>query len=637
MVQQKFRYRNRFLAGIPPGIQKLYVCLLRLFTEQPEMRHNFLYGIAFFLCVCLAHPAKAQLQELAAGLLNAPGPTGQPVTFSDSIHRQDSIKLQEMELRLQEMELHKIVLQSKLDSTLQFSKEDSLRRQRQISRIDSLRKVTPGFPVIVDNDTLFMLYAQRRGVSTRERVHNISATIEQLGKSFTNRKDSLYVFESEYVSDLMCGQTVICELTDQDALWQNTPRQKLAADYLSVISEKIKSLREEHSLLSLAKRIFFFLLVIAIQYVLFVLTAYVFKKLKRRIVRLQRTRLRPISIREYEVLPRHRQARILLFLSNILRYTAILLQLMVSVPILFSIFPQTEDLARRIFSYMLAPVKLIVSAVVNYIPNLFIIVAIYFCIRYIIKGLRYMANEIESERLKISGFYPDWAQPTYNIIRFLLYAFMIAMIYPYLPGSNSGVFQGISVFVGLIVSLGSSAVIGNIIAGLVITYMRPFKVGDRIKLNETVGNVIEKTPFVTRIRTPKNEVVTIPNSFIMSSHTTNYSSSARNYGLIIHSTVTIGYDTPWRKVHRLLIEAAKMTHGISSDPEPFVLETELSDFYPVYQINAFIRDADRLPRIYSELHQHIQDVFNKAGVEIMSPHYRAERDGNEVTIPKSAE
>lgn len=601
------------------------------------MRHNFLYGIAFFLCVCLAHPAKAQLQELAAGLLNAPALAGQPVTFSDSIHRQDSIKLQEMELRLQEMELHKIVLQSKLDSTLQFSKEDSLRRQRQISRIDSLRKVTPGFPVIVDNDTLFMLYAQRRGVSTRERVHNISAIIEQLGKSFTNRKDSLYVFESEYASDLMCGQTVICELTDQDALWQNTPRQKLAADYLSVISEKIKSLREEHSLLSLAKRIFFFLLVIAIQYVLFVLTAYVFKKLKRRIVRLQRTRLRPISIREYEVLPRHRQARILLFLSNILRYTAILLQLMVSVPILFSIFPQTEDLARRIFSYMLAPVKLIVSAVVNYIPNLFIIVAIYFCIRYIIKGLRYMANEIESERLKISGFYPDWAQPTYNIIRFLLYAFMIAMIYPYLPGSNSGVFQGISVFVGLIVSLGSSAVIGNIIAGLVITYMRPFKVGDRIKLNETVGNVIEKTPFVTRIRTPKNEVVTIPNSFIMSSHTTNYSSSARNYGLIIHSTVTIGYDTPWRKVHRLLIEAAKMTHGISSDPEPFVLETELSDFYPVYQINAFIRDADRLPRIYSELHQHIQDVFNKAGVEIMSPHYRAERDGNEVTIPKSAE
>ena len=210
---------------------------------------------------------------------------------------------------------------------------------------------------------------------------------------------------------------------------------------------------------------------------------------------------------------------------------------------------------------------------------------------------------------------------------------MIAMIYPYLPGSDSGVFQGISVFVGLIISLGSSTVIGNIIAGLVITYMRPFKLGDRIQLNETTGNVIEKTPFVTRLRTPKNEVVTIPNSFIMSSHTTNYSVSARQYGLIIHSTVTIGYDVPWRQVHQLLINAARQTTGVLPEPKPFVLETELSDYYPCYQINAYIKDADKLGDIYSDLHQNIQDVFNEAGVEIMSPHYFAGRDGSASTIP----
>lgn len=184
---------------------------------------------------------------------------------------------------------------------------------------------------------------------------------------------------------------------------------------------------------------------------------------------------------------------------------------------------------------------------------------------------------------------------------------MIAMIYPYLPGSNSGVFQGISVFVGLIVSLGSSTVIGNIIAGLVITYMRPFKIGDRIKLNDTMGNVVEKTPLVTRIRTPKNEVVTIPNSFVMSSHTVNFSQSAREYGLIIHSEVSIGYDVPWRVVNKLLIEAALNTPGVVDDPRPFVLSTSLSDWYPVYQVNAYIKDADRLADIYSALHQNIQD------------------------------
>ena len=178
-------------------------------------------------------------------------------------------------------------------------------------------------------------------------------------------------------------------------------------------------------------------------------------------------------------------------------------------------------------------------------------------------------------------------------------------------------------------------VIGNIIAGLVITYMRPFKLGDRIKLNDTTGNVIEKTPLVTRIRTPKNELVTIPNSFIMSSHTVNYSASARTYGLIIHAEVSIGYDVPWRKVHSLLLKAAQATQGVAADPEPFVLETELQDWYPVYQINAYITEADQLAQIYSNLYQSIQDVFAEADVEIMSPHYMAVRDGNETTIPKS--
>ena len=431
----------------------------------------------------------------------------------------------------------------------------------------------------------------------------------------------------------MYGDKVILSITDQDALWQNLSRIALAEQYQPIIQNKIQELREQHSILQIAKRVLLFILVIIIQYFLLKLTNYLFKKLRRKIIWLKQNRLRSITIRDYEFLNTHRQGRVLMFFTNVIRWIVLLIQLTISVPILFAIFPQTEDLALKIFSYLLEPVKMIFKSVASYIPNLFIILVIYYCIKYIVKGIQYIANEIESENLKISGFYPDWAQPTFNIIRFLLYAFMIAMIYPYLPGSDSGVFQGISVFVGLIISLGSSTVIGNIIAGLVITYMRPFKLGDRIQLNETTGNVIEKTPFVTRLRTPKNEVVTIPNSFIMSSHTTNYSVSARQYGLIIHSTVTIGYDVPWRQVHQLLINAARQTTGVLPEPKPFVLETELSDYYPCYQINAYIKDADKLGDIYSDLHQNIQDVFNEAGVEIMSPHYFAGRDGSASTIP----
>ena len=208
-------------------------------------------------------------------------------------------------------------------------------------------------------------------------------------------------------------------------------------------------------------------------------------------------------------------------------------------------------------------------------------------------------------------------------------------MYPYLPGAHSKIFQGISVFAGLLVSFGSASAISNIMAGLAIIYMRPFKIGDRIKINDVMGDVIEKTTLVTRVRTPKNEIVTIPNSFILSKHVTNFSNSANQFGLIMFSTVTIGYDVPWRQVNKLLIEAALATDGIQKDPQPFVLELSLDDNYPVYQINAYIKDADKEAHIKSAMLQNIQDYFDKAGVEILSPSYIATRNGNESTIPKT--
>lgn len=560
-------------------------------------------------------------------------------TASDTLtgeerYKQDSIRIQEMALQLQEMKLNEILLRTELDNVRnQNQMADSLKMAEQRRCIDSLRALTPGVPVLVNGDTLFMLYAERGGYSAFDRADMINDILIKIGKDRSLHRDSVYMLENDGYIDIMYGNKVIFSITDQDAIWQGTSRQELAKQYIPIFVAKIKDLKEEHNILQIAKRTFLFILVLVVQYLFFRLTNFLFRKLRRRIIRFKQQRLKPIIIRDYELLNTHRLGRILIFFSNLLRYVVLLIQLMFSVPMLFVIFPQTEKLALKIFFYIIEPIKMVLKSIVEYIPNLFIILVIWYCIKYIIKGIHYIANEIEDEKLKITGFYPDWAQPTFNIIRFLLYAFMIAMIYPYLPGSNSGVFQGISVFVGLIISLGSSTVIGNIIAGLVITYMRPFKIGDRIKLNDTVGNVIEKTPFVTRLRTPKNEVVTIPNAFIMSSHTVNYSASARQFGLIIHTTVTIGYDAPWRQVHQLLINAARSTPGVLEHPKPFVLETELQDYYPCYQINAYIKDADKLAQISSDLHQNIQDFFNEAGVEIMSPHYYAGRDGNATTIP----
>ncbi|WP_462357605.1 mechanosensitive ion channel family protein [Phocaeicola coprocola] len=550
----------------------------------------------------------------------------------------DSVRLTKVQEELAAVRLNEANLRMEIEQMkLTAYAADSVKRTRQKQRIDSLRQVTQGVPVIVDDDTLFYFYAKRGGHTPQQRAENVANDITALGKRFNLKPDSLYIESSDIVTDVMYDNKVIVSFTDQDGLWEGCTRDQLAAEKRLVILEKLKVMKEEHGFLQLCKRVAYFVLVLVGQFLLFWGTNWLFRRVKVRIVKLRNTRLKPFSIQDYELLDTHKQVKLLIFLASLVRYAFMLLQLLLSVPLLFSTFPQTKNLAFQLFSYIWNPVKSILVGIVSYIPNLFTIFVICLAIRYLVRLFRYLAGEVQSERLKLRGFYPDWAIPTYHIIRFLLYAFMIAMIYPYLPGSNSGVFQGISVFVGLIVSLGSSTVIGNIIAGLVITYMRPFKIGDRIKLNDTTGNVIEKTPLVTRIRTPKNEVVTIPNSFVMSSHTVNFSQSAREYGLIIHSEVSIGYDVPWRKVNKLLIEAALNTPGVVDDPRPFILSTSLNDWYPVYQVNAYIKDADKLAQIYSDLHQSIQDRFNEEGIEIMSPHYMAVRDGNASTLPPKGE
>lgn len=588
-------------------------------------------ALCFGLLLLFASGASAQLVEKVLDILNEDtlGTVVAQKPDTDSLHL---LKIKEdLETsRLNEANLRMEIEQMKL----KYDAADSLKLAKQRLRIDSLRRMTPGIPVIVEGDTLYYLFAKRGGHTPQQRAEMNAAAIMELGRRFNLQPDSVYIDSSDIVTDLMYGNKVLSSFTDQDGLWEGCSRDQLAAAKRKVIVDKLKVMKDEHSLWQLGKRILYFILVIVGQFLLFKLTIWLFNKLKARIQRLKDTKLKPISIQDYELLDTQKQVNLLVFLASLLRYAVMLLQLILTVPLLFAIFPQTKDLAYKLFSYIWEPIKSIFLGIVEYIPNLFTIFVIWLAVKYLVRLVRYLASEIQSERLKIGGFYADWAMPTFHIVRFLLYAFMIAMIYPYLPGSKSGVFQGISVFVGLIVSLGSSTVIGNIIAGLVITYMRPFKLGDRIKLNDTTGNVIEKTPLVTRIRTPKNEVVTIPNSFIMSSHTVNFSQSARDYGLIIHSEVSIGYDIPWRKTHQLLIEAALNTPGVVDDPRPFVLETSLQDYYPVYQVNAYIKDANQLAQVYSDLHQNIQDRFNEEGIEIMSPHYIATRDGNETTIPK---
>ncbi len=605
------------------NISKVNIIISRIhrLLQYREVRMLF---VLVFSVLLFPSDINSQLIKKAGELLTSSQSGRQMDSIAKSADESltsDSVRMLELTLQLEQMKLNEIMLRSKLDENNQIQVEDSIKRARQIQRIDSLRAVTPGVPVVVDGDTLFRIYAARGGHSAIDRAETTSDVLTKIGHDGRLRRDSVYLLDNENYIDIMYGDKVIMSVTEQDALWNATTPMKLAEVYMPIISDKITLMRTENSFWQIVKRIALFIIVISIQYLIVKFINYLFRLLRRKIIWLKIHKLKPLVIRDYELLNKNYLCHILIILSRILRYVILILLFIFTVPILFSIFPQTENLALKIFYYIVDPIKMVVKAIFDYIPNLFIIAIIWYCVRYIVKGLKYISNEIQNEKLKISGFYPDWAEPTYNIIRFLLYAFMIAMIYPYLPGAESGVFQGISVFVGLIVSLGSSTVISNFIAGFVITYMRPFKTGDFIKVNDTIGNVIEKSPFVTRVRTIKNELVTIPNSFIISSNTINYSYSARQYGLIIHTVLTMGYDVPWRNVHQLLIDAALDTKGVLEHPAPFVLETELNDNYMCYQINAYIKNADEMPVIMSDLLQNIQDYFNEAGIELFAPHH----------------
>jgi small-conductance mechanosensitive channel len=367
--------------------------------------------------------------------------------------------------------------------------------------------------------------------------------------------------------------------------------------------------------------------------ILFRLARSFFNLFEKRIRSWEGDRIRSLNLQKQELLSASDICQLITGLLKALRFLFLILMFLLYIHLVFSLFPWTRQWATQLFTYFTDAFQLVIAAIVEYLPNLVFIAIIICFAAYFIKFARLIFNGIQTERISLPGFYPEWAGPTFNLFRFLIVAFSLIVLFPYLPGAGSPAFQGVSLFFGLLLSLGSTAAVANVVAGIVITYMRAFQIGDRVQIAHTIGDVIEKTLFVTRIRTSKNMDVTIPNAMVLGNHIINFSTQAKAKGVIVHSAVTIGYDIPWRQVHELLRAAAHETSRLEKDPEPFVLQTSLDDFYVTYEINAYTRLPDEIPGIYSELHQRIQDKFNEAGLEITSPHFSALRDGNPTTIP----
>ncbi len=486
--------------------------------------------------------------------------------------------------------------------------------------------------ITIAGEKLFCIRDGIGAFTASERAQAIQARLRTFAHSKSTDSSKLTTVSHDNVIDLKYEEQILASLTEADAQANGGENLRAFVDAtLKKITLATTHEKESHSSQAILTGVWYTVVASIVLILILTLFSIGFPRIYTRIREAQGRFIRSVRIQSFEILTADRITETLLWMAQASRLLLTLIIFYIYIPLVLSWFPWTEDYAPRIFNYILDPLQQIVTVVIDYIPKFFFLVVIIAATRVLLRLVRFFFLELERGNIRFHGFYKEWAQPTYKLVRFFIFAFALVMAFPYLPGSSSPAFQGVSVFLGVLLSFGSSSAIGNIVAGIVLTYMRPYKIGDRVQISNTVGDITEKTLLITRIRTIKNVDVTVPNTMVLGSHIINYSATAATQGLILNTTVTLGYNIPWQRAHELLVEAARRTEKILATPKPFILQTALNDFAVAYELNAYTAHPNDMAKIYSDLHLHVQDTFNEAGVEIMSPHYLALRKGEEST------
>lgn len=580
-----------------------------------KQRSFIRYSIAILLLLCTAGACRLYAQQDSSYVL-----LQELLKRNEEQRLRDSFRIAFLMLEVEKVKHPRSGDHKELLDRLQAIRtEDSLKLVQEQHEVDRLRKIAKGHPVRLFNDTLLEIYAPLGSFTAELRAKDAHEKILALFQNNTYHPDSFSIQPFTDYFNIMYGQTTILTVSSYDALWMNQTKQQLARTYLENIKFSIDRNRVEHSWEKVALRWTQVLIIVVVAALLLRLLSRGGLKLIRMLGRHKPGVIRDVRIRNYELFSAAFLLKVLIRVLYILRIIFMGVIVYFAVSFILNVFPQTQPYTRKLWDWVLDPVKDVGLSIVHYIPNLFKIAAIIIFFRYIIYAFRYFSLEVEKGDLKLRHFHPEWARTTYQIIRIVLIAFCIVFVFPYLPGSDTIAFKGISVFAGVLISFGSSTAISNTIAGFVITYMRPFKVGDWIKVGNDTGRVKEKTVLVTRIETINNEEITIPNSSILSKHTINYSSTGSEGGLVITATVTMAYAVEWRKVHEVLREAACRTEYTNKEKEPYVFQNTLDSYYVTYQINVYTQEPDKMYFIHTALLQHIQDGFKAAGIDLHLP------------------
>ena len=478
-------------------------------------------------------------------------------------------------------------------------------------------------PVVIDGETLFSV----RGVTAYpagRRAREVAGRIRAVAANRSIGAGSLTLEEHPTMTAIVAAGQRIVAVLDEDAALEGIAREHLAEVYRRRISEAIEAYRRDRRFDVLGGHIAYALgatvLLLLGAYGGRRIVAFMRSGLERRYqARVQRLEGKSLNIVKVEQI-----WRVLEGLLNVAWGLALIVVIYGYLNYVLALFPWTRSLARSLFSIAIDPLRTMGSGLLGIIPNLAFLAILVGVTRYALKIIRILFDGLGSGTVRLNAFDPEWAAPTYRLVRLLAIACALVVAYPYIPGSESNAFKGVSLFIGIIFSLGSSSLMGNFIAGYSMTYRRAFKVGDRVKIGQHIGDVEQMGLMVTHLCTPKNEVVVVPNSMILANEVINYSSLARESGLILYTTVGIGYETPWRQVEAMLLEAAARTPGLVPQPAPFVLQTGLGDFCVTYEINVYCDTPKAMAALYTELRRNILDVFNEYAVQIMTPAYEGD-------------
>lgn len=490
-----------------------------------------------------------------------------------------------------------------------------------------------GSPIQLDHRTLVVIAAPLAGHSAADRAAEIQQRLLDFARDRKRPVSDITVNDQPYWSQIKTGPDILMWVSQDDGKAAGLSVSELAGQNAEIFRNGVVRFRSEHTLHNFLFGLFRTIVATAVMLLALVVLSRVYRWIRGKV----RQKIESSS-EKFADRPKARLVVVsvgppILGLFAISRWIIVLLLLDAYLALVLGFFPATRVASQSLSGWFSSHLSAMSEQIVDYLPNLFIVIVIVLATYYVVKLSGFFFGQLSAGQIQIEGFYSDWAGPTSKLVRGLILVLAAIIVFPYLPGSKSPAFQGVSIFLGILLSLGSSSAVANAVAGTILTYMRSFQVGDYVQLGETRGEIVAKNLLVTRILTPKKEIVTIPNGAVMSGSVTNYSAEAALGGVVLHTTVTIGYDAPWKHIHELLISAALSTHDVLKEPSPFVYQTSLDDFYVSYELNVFTNQPRRMPAIYSELHQNIQDRFNEAGVEIMSPHYAQLRDGNQTTTP----